>query len=188
MAVVKSTRLPGERETQINTLPVGLLSFMGLKQFGRSPDHLTDRVAGVFDLSEFYRSSQLTVRTNSLGPFAPANNGFFATGVSTTVPIGEAWMLIGFGAVVNGVAAGEVVELAPGIGFPNGTPGSFDQQLLSPQQTFTGTAVVTSPIIGIDPAARGQILTGGQALGFHLSKMGAAITLVHTQVIIRLSV
>lgn len=96
--------MPGE----INTVPLGLLSLLGLKEQGNAPNSLLGQVMPVLDLREFYAAQLIRTATevvNSTGP-----GGFTSVGV-LQVPQNESWLLVNFSAF-RALGAAEAIDMA----------------------------------------------------------------------------
>lgn len=88
--------LPGQ--PPINRLPGGLLSFLGIKNGGRTPQVLSEQLAPTFSLVDWY------LQTNSLS--LQQNGNVTAVGFNAnwfTVPSGETWAVLS--TMVNSQAA-----------------------------------------------------------------------------------
>jgi len=82
----------------INRLPLGLLSFLGIKNGGRNPQFLGEQLSPTFDLVAWYLQSNS--RSLSL------NGNVTAVGFNSawwTVPVGETWAVLS--TMVNSQAA-----------------------------------------------------------------------------------
>jgi len=96
--------MPGE----INTVPLGLLSLLGLKEQGNAPNALLGQVMPVIDLREFY-AAQL-VRTATENVNSTGTGGFTSVG-TLLVPQNESWLLLNFSAFRQ-LGVGEAIDMA----------------------------------------------------------------------------
>lgn len=81
----------------INRQPYGMLSFFGLKNFGRNPQALSEQLAGTLDLRDWYLS------TNSESLALNANVAAVGFNNFLQVPESETWAILG--CTVNSQAA-----------------------------------------------------------------------------------
>ena len=83
---------------QLGNFPKGLLSLLGLQNFGESPRLLSDTVSPVVDQGE---QLLLNFQESLFGANAAAANGFNAFAASDlVVPPGDVWRLIAFSVTV----------------------------------------------------------------------------------------
>lgn len=103
----------------IQTIPQGLLSLLQLKQTGSNPSELTEQVAPVVDLTQWWLqrlvvdiSFQLfgAVSTVAIGPAGHGQTGFTTNPI--TVPQGQQWWVESF-CLGGTLLAAEGITLAP---------------------------------------------------------------------------
>jgi hypothetical protein len=88
----------------INKLPLGLLGFLGIKNGGRYPQDIADVLAPTWDMRELYtygnsEIDNVLVALNALG-----------SQTYTTVPNGEAWLVLQQAAASDTLTAGQTIE------------------------------------------------------------------------------
>ena len=76
--------------TGINRNPGGLLGFLGIKNFGRNPQTLTEQLAGTWDLADLYLSAAC-IQVEYSSSFAAAGKQ-----MAFQVPRGEYWYVRNF--------------------------------------------------------------------------------------------
>jgi hypothetical protein len=110
----------------INVLPIGLLDFFGIKNGGRYPQELVDRLQGSFDLTQWYMEAQVENFTFSRQTFfvASASAGFvpipvttptdLADGTNLFVPSNQLWIVLPGSRILAGFSAnaGQEIEVA----------------------------------------------------------------------------
>jgi len=94
---------------EINTLPIGLLSMLGLKEQGRNPDTLLGQVIPTLDLRDLY-ATQLQDNAAEVVSAATAT-GTFAVG-AMKVPNNEIWYVQHFSVACN-TSAVQTIDMAP---------------------------------------------------------------------------
>lgn len=90
----------------INTLPLGLLGFLGIKNGGRYPDELGSLLVPTWDLMELYTAANSVHRNDNVNVTAV---GAFTV---VTVPEGEAWYVINQDVGSATLAAGVTLQLS----------------------------------------------------------------------------
>lgn len=93
--------------TGINRNPGGLLGFLGIKNFGRNPQGLTDQLAGTWDLADLYLSAA-AIQSQYSATFTAAGKQ-----MAFAVPSGEYWYVRNFSVrtdVIGG--AGGSIDIA----------------------------------------------------------------------------
>jgi hypothetical protein len=148
---------------QLNRQPAGILGFLGIKNFGRSPDELATILAGTWDLSAWYVANAAQYL---LGSGTITATGGIAV---HTVPPGKVWTVIGFDCqIITG--AGDTVQygfcqIAPGGTVPRVVYGT-QENVAASQNTRRGLELYTAPLI----------VMPGEALGLSISNFtGAAV-------------
>lgn len=140
---------------QITRVPVGLLDFLGLKTQGNNPAILSDTVAPILDLSDFYLADRWEILVET---------GLNAVGTAnvqcvTTVPVGQVWYVKQFGVSTAPLGAGQTLRLQafaslPGAAAASHLTGALDQAA----QATVGEICRAS--------LRGFVATGGTGFGF----------------------
>lgn len=97
----------------INTLPIGLLSLLGIKNGGVNPQYLLPQLAPVLDLSAFY----LQQKAELLAPADQVVNavGSFLGG-AVVVPAGEMWV-VHSSVLISAAVLGAGAVLQAGVAF-----------------------------------------------------------------------
>lgn len=148
---------------RINRQPVGLLGFLGIKNFGRNPDTLATVLSPVWETSDLYLSQS--------SRYSVTNISVAATGGATvlTVPNGKVWKVYavsirftpGVGAAVSvtpclSPQSPSTVYVAMGAsaGFTNAAPGTvfFNREAVIEAGTgigYTCEALTAGPVAGI---------------------------------------
>ena len=72
---------------KINRIPLGLLDLLSSKTDGRTPQEMSDIVAGVIDLEKYYLSERLSHEFFTFSAAAITSNG------SIQIPGGESWAI-----------------------------------------------------------------------------------------------
>jgi hypothetical protein len=97
--------------TPITNVPQGLLSLLGLRDFGAVPRFMPETVQAGIDVTQFLllnrETVQGTVTFNSLSSDGPA---------ATLVPAGELWYVHSAQAQSATLAVGETIQLVVGLG------------------------------------------------------------------------
>lgn len=175
-------------EAPINRLPLGLLSFFDIKQLGKSPRALLDRVAPVADLREFYLPDSLQVVTGTSGPHVSGTTGYLNI---LSVPQGETWWLSNWSVRITGLLAAETAFVAPAFAIRD-TAGVLTTsaffEIVGPQAGFSGSAVASAFGLFTDPSHRGRLLPAGWGMGVNLGQTNSAagITFLGNALVARL--
>lgn len=91
---------------EINTVPLGLLALLGLKEQGVNPPALGELVVPTMELSQFYQTQLTRIAQDTLS--VTAAGGFGAT--SLIVPQNETWIVSQY-MVLRQLGAGETLDL-----------------------------------------------------------------------------
>lgn len=148
---------------QLNRQPAGILGFLGIKNFGRSPDELATILAGTWDLSNWYlaNAAQYTVAAGTI----TATGGLAVH----TVPTGKVWSVMGWDCqIITG--AGDTVQysfaqIQPGGTLPRLVYGN-QENVAASQNTRRGLELYVSPLIVMPGESLGlsvQNFTGAAA-------------------------
>ena len=140
---------------KITRFPVGLLDFLGLKTQGTNPSILSDTVAPILDLSQFYLADRWRIVLES---------GLTAAGIANvstalTVPVGEVWYVKQFGISSSALGAGQTLRLQAFVSPPGVSAGSYYTARLDQAAQATVGEVCRS-------AVRDFVATGGTGFGF----------------------
>lgn len=140
----------------INRNPLGLLGFLGIKNFGRNPQTLSDNLAPTWDLSELY--------LNSAPQFAEDTDlGVAAAGlyVSHSPPQGEIWFVSDCSAYVQTAGGTTAVVNLARVGQVNSLYVSISDWLL------IGPAQIRNIYSPRCPLVLGQ----GERIGYYVSDL-----------------
>lgn len=96
--------------TPITNVPRGLLSLLGLRDFGATPRFCEETIAPGIDVTQFL----LLNRESIASPLINVSTLTSATSTETTVPPGELWYVHWQTVQSSGLAAGETIGLQPG--------------------------------------------------------------------------
>lgn len=103
---------------RVNTPPLGLQSLLGNQNFGDNPDDLSQTIRPVIDQTPFLGSTQIKYSRD-----ASSLNGV-GVAVTTTVPQGEAWYILGVSLQIPGVTNAGQFQLGIALeDLPGFTPG-----------------------------------------------------------------
>jgi hypothetical protein len=123
---------------RINRVPRGLLSLLGTKSLGRTPQEIDESVRGVVDLTQFYLSDKTLVSAAAAEVLITPSVG--TVHAINTIPNGEAWFVYNITTklVSNATIA---VNLIPTIVVPDNVA-NVQHQL----QTGSSSATLTSGV------------------------------------------
>lgn len=150
---------------RINRPPLGILSWLGLRNDGAQPKELLEQVQPVSDMTAFYAAyDQATfIQTD-------AATAAVGTGSIVTVPAGEAWDVLAVGGLWSGFTAASVFRACIEIGYgPNLVP------VYTMENNFTISAAATDVFrLPYSPPQR-LILTAGARMATTLLQTMAAV-------------
>lgn len=98
---------------RIQRVPLGILSWLGLRNDGDQPRDFSGTVVPTTDMTAFYAALDQTQTIQTDAPTLAVG-----TGSIVTVPAGEAWLILAIGGLWSGFTAGSVfracIELGQG--------------------------------------------------------------------------
>lgn len=109
--------------TPLTNVPQGLLSLLGLRDFGAVPRFMPDTVQAGIDVTQFLLLNRETVQGNTL-----FNSLSTQSVVETVVPPGELWYVHYAMAQSAALVAGETIQLVVGLGTGTATITASDPQ------------------------------------------------------------
>lgn len=125
--------MPVISEAPINRYPQGLLGLLDVKSMGKVPNSLQDRVQAVVSLDHYYRAQNRTTKISTIvvdGLGIKANTAF-------TPPAGKIWLVESMRAVSGGLAATQVLRLAPAIFMPSAAPTTLSEVIWAGENGIT---------------------------------------------------
>lgn len=141
----------------INRAPVGLLGFLGIKNFGRNPETLVPSVSPTWDLQEQYLNNAARFR------FVSAAIAGVGVQVFETVPQNEVWYVTNFAVQIN-TGAGESITYAI-VRVSNAALNDV---------AITDTVTVGASSVGVRQYDRPIILPPGESLGVRVYAVAGA--------------
>jgi len=93
----------------INAPVNGLLSFFGLKNGGRNPQHLSEDLVPVIDLLDWYQANGAEAAASA----STVINAVGFTSLGIVVPNGEWWFVQHFTVITGTLTAGQSLSVAP---------------------------------------------------------------------------
>lgn len=105
---------------EITRLPTGLLSLLGLKSGGITPQDVASQLVGVIDLTQLYLlNDRENVATGTIAALAVGANFYVA---ATAVPAGQLWYVWDYMVSVS-AGAGAAADIAAGITYDGTSSG-----------------------------------------------------------------
>jgi hypothetical protein len=152
--------------SSINRSPRGLLGFLGIKNFGRSPASLSEVLLPTWDLEEIYLASEARWVTNTAAGIGVGNI------IVHTPPQGTIWAVLQYGFYVD-TGAGAAVNLNPCL-----IGNSTAQMALLGGATILGASAQIQAYAPFDHAL---YLSSGESLGISVVSV-AGVSNVQTRV------